>query len=162
MMLVEPTMYDLLMLSSDARPDEIEQFEALVGPWSPEYATNMWFNSDGIKFALVNDSSVAVCAGGWHRLSLGNERVYQGWMVGTMQHWERYWRSITKFSRIVMNQLLANGAYRLQVGCLASRESACEWYERGLLMQREAVLGKFGRHGEDMVIFRRLKESGNG
>lgn len=159
MKLVQPTMLDLLMLTAQARDDEIEQYEALVGAWNRDDVAAEFYAKFGVKFALINDDGMAVCAGGWDRVIDG---VYQSWMVGTMDYWEKYWRSITKYSRFTMNQLLANGARRLQTGALASRTKTCEWYERGLKMKRESVFKNFGRNGEDMVMFVRLKESNHG
>ncbi len=156
MKLTEPTIFDILSLCNNARPDEIEQYEALIGPWSMDNATNEFYNRDGIKFAIINDSDVAVCAGGWDQIFPG---VWQGWMIGTDNYWKKYWRSITKLSRFTMNQLFESGARRLQVGALTSRTKTCDWYIRGLKMRPEGIYKGFGLKGEDMSIFARLKEN---
>ena len=49
------------------------------------------------------------------------------------------------------------GVRRLQVETLASREGACEWYERGLKMRPEGVKPSFGRNGESVACFSRLR-----
>ena len=43
MKLSTPTMMDLLMLCSNARSDEIEQYEALIGPWNMDDAANGFY-----------------------------------------------------------------------------------------------------------------------
>lgn len=156
MNLYEPTLMDILMLCSNARPDEIEQYEALIGPWDMDDAANGFYNRAGIKFSLVNDDNISICAGGWDEIIPG---VWQSWMVGTEQYWERYWRSITKYSLRTMQGLFDMGARRLQTNALASRTKACEWYMRGLKMHPEGVCKSFGLGGEDMATFVRLKEN---
>jgi len=159
MILAEPTMIELLFLCSEAREDEIEQYEALVGVWDFERAAIGFYNKFGIKFSLLNDEGTAICAGGWEEIIPG---VWQSWMVGTDNYWEKYWRSITKYSRRVMDGLFDTGARRLQTGALASRVEACNWYVRGLKMEREGLCRSFGLKGEDMATFVRIKEISNG
>ena len=154
--LCEPTIYDILKLCSNARDDEIEQYEALIGPWNIDDATNGFYNRPGIKFALVNDDNIAICVGGWDHVIPG---VWQSWMVGTNDYWDRYWRSITKYSLRTMDGLFRDGARRLQTGALASRTRACEWYVRGLKMHPEGICEGFGLKGEDMATFAKLKEN---
>ena len=154
--LVRPTMIDILSLCSNARSDEIEQYEALIGPWNMDDAASAFFTSDGVKFALVNDDDIAVCVGGWDHVIPG---VWQSWMVGTDDYWQKYWRSITKYTLRVMEGLFNDGARRLQTGALASRTRACEWYTRGLKMKPEGICRGFGLNGEDMATFARVKEN---
>jgi len=158
--IVEPTLYDLLALCGNARADEIMQYEALVGPWSACDAAVGFYTRTGLKFAGVNGDGVAICAGGWDEIIPG---VWQSWMVGTDEYWRAYWRSITKYSRRIMDELLYSGtARRLQTGALAARTAACEWYVRGLNMVPEGVCKNYGLGGEDMATFARVKESDNG
>jgi len=159
MILAEPTMIELLMLCSEARADEIEQYEALIGVWDFERAAIGFYSRAGIKFSLINDEDIAVCAGGWEEVIPG---VWQSWMVGTDKYWSQYWRSITKYSRRVMDELFKSGARRLQTGALASRVGACNWYVKGLKMKPEGICQSFGLNGEDMATFVRLKENCNG
>jgi len=159
MKLVQPSMMDLLRLCYDARQDEIEQYESLIGPWDYEEAAIAFHHRVGLKFGLMNNEGEVVCAGGWDPVIPG---VYQSWMVGTDENWKRYWRSITKHSRIVMDALMKDGARRLQTGALASRTRACDWYVRGLKMQYEGTCKNFGFKGEDMVTFVRLQETLDG
>lgn len=159
MKLEEPTLVDLLRLCSMAREDEIEQYEALIGKWNYEEAAMGFYGRSGIKFVLIDDSDNPVCAGGWEEVIPG---VWQSWMVGTDYYWKKHWRSITKHSRKVMDELLNAGARRLQTGALASRSKACSWYIRGLKMKPEGICRNFGFGGEDMATFARIKEVPHG
>jgi hypothetical protein len=160
MKLVEPTLMDLLGLCYAAREDEIAQYESLVGPWDFEAAALAFYQRPGVKFGLMNNEGVVVCAGGWEEQIPG---VWQSWMVGTDEFWKKYWRSITKQSRFIMDELLKNkDVRRLQTAALKTRAAACEWYERGLKMQYESTCKNFGFNGEDMVIYVRFKEPSNG
>ncbi len=159
MKLVQPTLMDLLRLCCDARQDEIDQYEALIGPWDYEQSALGFYTRSGIKFGLMNDEGDVVCAGGWEHVIPG---VWQSWMVGTEDNWLKYWRSITKHSRLVMDALLDDGARRLQTGALSSRTKACEWYVRGLKMKYEGTIENFGFNGENMDTFVRFQENHNG
>ncbi len=150
------TMVDLLRMCQDARPDEIEQYKAFVGPeWNVEDVVNDLFNRAGFKFALM-DGNLPFCVGGWEPLIEG---VYQGWMVGTVDNWDKYWRSITKFCRQSV-ELMFNleDTRRLQIGVLASREKTCEWYSRGMKFHYECTMKNFGLQGEDMAIYVKFRE----
>lgn len=155
MMLAKPMLLDLLNLCAKARPDEIEQYEALLGkPWSMEEVAVDFFNRPGVKYVLLDDNKPIV-AGGYDLIIPG---VWHSWMIGTPDNWEQYWRSITKYSRMVMDDLFDGGARRLQTCVLASRVKTCEWYVRGLKMQLEGTMRGFGMKGEDMAMFSRIKE----
>ncbi len=156
MRLVTPTLLDIMKLCASARPDEIQQYEALVGrKWELDDVVAGHQSRIGVKFALLDDAGEPVCAAGWEPVIPG---VWNGWMVGTMPHWERYWRPITMHCNRIMRMLLDDGARRLEIGALESREKTCEWYERGLKMSVEGVKRGFGVNGENMVLYARLQE----
>jgi hypothetical protein len=146
---------DFIILCDRMRPDEIEQYLALTGAkdYSPEVAARGFINMPGFKFSLVSEAGEVGCAGGFHEIIPG---VWQSWMVGSVESWERDWRTITKGCRWVMDGLLAQGARRLQTTALASRAKAIEWYERGLGMQREGTWRNYGANGEDVACFARV------
>ena len=158
-----PTITDLLMLCADARQDEIDQYEALVGPWRLDDVVEGFLLRRGVKFSLVDEeSNVCVAAGGWEPLLQG---VWQSWMVGTDAYWRKYWRSITKHTRRLMDTILADdelGVRRLQTMALESRVKACQWYIDGLKMNRESTLLNFGLNGETVATFVRFKEAHHG
>lgn len=160
MRLVTPTLLDLMQLCARARPDEIEQYEALVGrPWVLDDVVAGHHSRVGIKFALIDDHDTPVCAAGWDPVVPG---VWNGWMVGTMANWERHWAPITLHCNRIMRHLLRDGARRLEIGVLAGREKTCEWYERGLKMRQEGVKRQYGAQGQDMLIYTRLREPDHG
>lgn len=161
MIVVKPSLFTLLYLCQHARPDEIEQHEAIVGRrWDADDVANDHYNRRGIKFALIGDDHKPVVAGGWDPVIDG---VWHGWLVGTMAGWDAHWRSITKHCRRIMDDLIINGgARRLQFSVLASRTKACEWYEGGLKMQAEGTLRQYGFNGEDTIMYARVKEKANG
>jgi hypothetical protein len=152
--LYTPTLGDLMLLCSKARPDEIEQYEALVGEeWDTEKVAVDHWQRPGVKFVLVADGKPIV-AGGFDPVIPG---VLQSWMVGTMDTWESHWRSITKYSRRIMDELLESGARRLQTCVLTSRYETCEWYKRGLKMEFEGTFRRYGAHGESMDLYARIR-----
>jgi hypothetical protein len=153
---VVPSIIHLVRLCADARPDEIRQYMALTGDaWDAERVAVDHYNRHGIKFALLDNDCMPIAAGGWDPIAPG---VWQSWMVGTMENWTRYWRSLTKASRMVMDDLFEHqGARRLQTNACADREAACHWYEKGLLMTREGVMRGFGMNGEDVAMYSRIK-----
>ncbi len=154
--LAEPTMVDLLRICQDARPDEIEQYKAFVGPnWSVENVVNDLFNRAGAKFAMM-DGNIPFCVMGWEPIIDG---IWQGWMVGTMDNWAKYWRSITKLCRQTIEIMFAiEGTRRLQIGVLSSREKTCEWYIRGIKFHYECTMRNFGSGNEDMAIYVKFRE----
>ena len=154
--LAQVKMVDLLRICQDARPDEKEQYEALVGvKWDTEIVVNDLFNRTGTKFSLMRDNlPIAVC--GWEPLIPG---VWQAWMVGTMDNWDKYWRSITKLCRETIDIMFSlEGTRRLQIAVLSSREKTCEWYIRGMKFHYESTMKKFGMDGQDMSIYAKLRE----
>lgn len=145
----------LIYLCERMRPDEIEQYKALTGAkeYDPEVAAKGFINTPGLKYTLLGDDGLPVISGGYQEVSPG---VWQSWMVGSMDGWGKYWRSITKASRWMMDGLMELGARRLQTNALASRTQAIEWYKRSLKMSYEGTWKRFGANGEDVVCFARV------
>jgi len=160
MQFMQPTLVDFLTICKFARPEEIEQYEALTGlEWDVESVVNHLFNKPGLKFAIV-EGNVAITVGGWEPIISG---VWQSWSVGTAKYWEKYWRSITKFSRRSADYVFAaEGTRRLQIAILASRTKPCEWCVRGMKFTYESTLRGFGVGGEDVAMYVRLKEQSDG
>ncbi len=154
--LAQPTMIDFLRICREARPDEIEQYEALVGvEWDTEIVVNDLFNRVGVKFAIMNEN-IAIAVLGWEPIIPG---VWQAWMVGTMDNWDKYWRSLTKLCRETVRIMFASEeTRRLQIGVLASRKKTCEWYIRGMKFHYESTMKNFGLGGEDMAIYVKFRE----
>jgi hypothetical protein len=149
------TESEILWLCTNARPDEREQYSAIGGqPWEPNEVAAEITAKTGTKW-VIRDNGMPVVAMGYDHVV---NDVWQSWMIGTMESWDRYWRTITKVCRKIMSAMLDVGAKRLQTCVLASREKTCEWYVRGLKMRYEGTLDGFGANGEAMAIYARVKE----
>jgi len=144
-------------LTERMRPDEIEQYIALTGAkeFDPEVAARGFMNIPGHKYTLIDDEGFPIVCGGYQEVQPG---IWQSWMVGSMDGWGKYWRSITKASRWMMDGLMELGARRLQTNALASRTQAIEWYKRSLKMSYEGTWRRFGSNGEDVACFARVSE----
>lgn len=149
----------LQYLCERMRPDEVEQYLALTQhkDFDPDLAARVMMNTPGMKFTLVGDDGLPACAGGYEEILPG---IWQSWMVGSVEGWGKNWRSITKGSRWLMDGLFQMGARRLQTSALASRTQALEWYERSLGLEREGVMRAFGRNGEDVVLYSKVRAPG--
>jgi hypothetical protein len=161
MILLKPTLADLLYLTHHARDDEVEQYEALLGrPWDAEAVAADHFARSGVSLALFSkQTGRPVVAGGWCPIVDG---VWAGWMVGTMPGWDAEWRAITLACNSVMRRMLSSGARRLQLLVLESRTKTCEWYERGLRMQREGEMKAYGAEGQSAVMYARTQGARHG
>lgn len=152
-------LFDLLKLCYNSREDEVQQYEALIGPWSPDVAANEFWMNQGPKWLLYNEEGPVV-AGGYIPVISG---VYQTWMVGTLEGWQQYWFSITRAVRKLQKIMLTEGyARRLQTSAIEERKMACHWYTKGLGLKYEGTMYQFGTNGENMVNYAILREDING
>ena len=153
-----PLMSDLWQVCRSMRADEIEQYMALssLAEWDFEHAVRRFDRTPGPRICLHDDEGAPIIVAGWEPIVPG---TYDGWMVGSEEAWEKHHLSITRATRWGMDYLMASGARRLQIVTLAKRESACEWYERSLKMRQESTQALFGRHGEDVATFVRLRSA---
>lgn len=150
-----PIVEDFAYLARRMRPDEIEQFTSMSGfDFDADVAARAFVMTPGQTFVLVDRGNMPVVAGGFEPLRPG---VYSGWMVGTTEGWSRYWRAITRHTRRLHDKVLSEGAHRIEIIAKASRVFAHDWYERGLLMEREGVLRGYCADGSDAVMFSRVK-----
>lgn len=147
------TMDVLMYLCRNARQDEIEQYEALMGPWDPSEAAAWMWDQGAIRIAGATPEGEPVAAGGWRTIIPG---VYQSWMVGTQKGWDHHWPLIHRTTRWLMTQLEdQGGARRFQTSALVTRTKACEWYER-LGMKREGTMEGYGYGGEAIALYGRV------
>lgn len=128
--LVHCDPWHIAYLAELARPDEIAQFQALGESGSLADYCN---SRQGPKFTVLANG-MPIAAGGYF---LVDDRVYQSWMIGTMDGWRDHWRSITKAVRWLIEAMLETCADRLETYVLSSRTKAIEWYERALGFVRE-------------------------
>ncbi len=155
--LLAATIADVVMLCQGMRQDEREQFLA-VGPfdaYDPELAARTLIAKQGPSFSIVAEDGMPIVVGGFEPVGVG---VWQTWMVTSDAAWSGHGLAITRHTRRTMDALLiSESCHRIQTTALASREQALTWYERGLRMRREGVLRGFGKHGEDVAIFARVR-----
>jgi hypothetical protein len=148
-------------LCARARDDERHQFAVLSDHevYDPELAWAEFaaLTLRGPHFTALDDDNMPAAAGGYH---LVRDGVWQSWMVGTDEGWDRHWRSITKGCRWLMDGLFDGGARRLQTSALASRGEAIHWYIEGLKMTPCGVWAGYGRNGEAVAHFERLHPGG--
>lgn len=155
---LRPTVpMDIFYICHNMRQDEVEQLRAFfpMDEYDPDEAALMFLNKGGPKMTLVDENDMPICVGGYESVSEG---VMQSWMAGTMEGWQKHWRSITKSSLWMIEQLFMQGIARVQTNALASRVGACEWYVKSLGMTYEGTWRKFGRQGQDVACFSRLAE----
>lgn len=154
MRLVQPSIYHLLHGCQLAQADEIAQYEAFNGPWDAQDVAADLFRRPGLRFCLIDDDSMPIVIAGYDPVRDG---VWESWMIGSADAWQKYGKTITRETRKIMHALLASDAHRLQLTVLASRLAARSWYERALGMTG-VPLPSYGRGGEDAVLYSLTRE----
>lgn len=153
-----PLVADVVYLAHNMRKDEIAQFLAVHGldRYDPEQAARIFLATPGESYVMLDESNLPVLMGGFIPIRNG---VYEGWQVGTDAHWAKHWRKICKVSRRMIDGFFErDDVNRVQVCAVASRESKTfMWYERGLGLQREALIRRYCGNGEDAIMFARTK-----
>lgn len=150
------TLIDLIHVCRNMRPDEIEQTLAFgyADAYDPDEAAVSLYRQPGPKLTVVGRDGMPAAVGGAMEVSSG---VFHVWAAGTMDGWESEWRSMTKATRRLFDSLLAGPAHRIEIKALASRVAACQWYTKGLKMKSEGVRRAYGRNGEDVIEFSRVR-----
>lgn len=147
-----PTVVDLAYLAEHMREDERAQWCALLGAesYDSDIAARIFATTQGFAWCLYEDDMPLVAAG----LQPIQSGVYQTWMVGTADAWERHWRRITKECRRMFDGLLADGtARRIQTYALESRVFAHQWYAKGLGQHYEGTLAEWFTDGQNAVCY---------
>ncbi len=155
------TVADVAFLCQHMREDERAQVLALThfDAYDPDAVARMLVAKQGPAFSVVREDGMPVVTGGFEPVALG---VWQTWMVTCDLAWSEFGLAVTRHVRKTMDSLLqSEGCHRIQTNALTAREEAVLWYERALHMQREGVLRAFGKHGEDIVLFSRVREGGD-
>lgn len=150
--LITCTLGVIHYLCQNARADEINQMQALTGSlYDPDDAAVGFYMAGPWRLA-VSDGCKPIAAGGWQELFPG---VFQSWMVGTQEGWDRHWRRIHQATRYLIQQMEDSGRVRrFQTNALASRRQACAWYER-LGLRYEGTMRGMGCGGEDVAVYGR-------
>lgn len=154
--LARPLLQDYAWLAARMRACEIEHFLALSGlhEFSADAAARAFAMTSGPAFALVGEENLPIMAGGFVPERAG---VFEAWLLGTDEAWDRYGHRITRVCNRQITALLAHGAHRIHVLCLPNNTRAHAWYQRGLRMQFEGTLKGYAASGADMLIFARTR-----
>lgn len=154
-----PTVLDIALVASQMREDEIDQYLSFSGvkEYDPDEFVKMVIAGLGAdSFVLYGDDELPYCIGGYVEV---RPYVWQTWMMGTQDGWDKHWRTITKESRRTMDELLKSGrAHRIQCYSLSARISAHNWYKRGLGMKFECVAQKLFADGRDACCHIKVRE----
>ncbi len=147
-----PMLEDFGHIARHMRPDEIDQYLALSGmdSYFPDMAARFLAATPGQVWLMVDETNLPFLVGGLIPIRKG---VYEAWLAGTMEGWEKHGFAITRFCRKQVDDLLKTEAHRVHVVSLAGRNHAHEWYERGIGMKREGVLKGYFSNGADAVMF---------
>ena len=151
------TLLDIWLLCKDLRPDDIEHYMAMSfdNQWDFERAAIAFHARPGFKFCLEAEDGRPLAVAGWAEQAPG---TFDGWMVSTPETWDDAGKRLTRACRWGIRYMFeVIGARRLQLETLESREMACEWYERGLKMLPERVRYGYGRNGENVACFYKLR-----
>lgn len=151
------SLWHLLFLCERMRADEIEQYMAFTGAerFVPEIAAHGMFSLGGHRCTVVDEKNLPVVAGGYSEVIPG---VWNTWMVGSQEGWDKHWRSITRACRWMQHFMFEEvGARRIETMALASRVDACHWYEKSLNMIYEGTRTGFGMGGEDVAFYGRVR-----
>lgn len=151
-----PAVIDLAYLAEHMRQDEREQWCALIGreEYDADTATRIFASTQGYGWCLFDDDMPLIAGG----LECVRSQVWQTWMVGTQEAWERHWLTITKICRRQFDSLFEDGtARRIQTSALESRTLAHKWYERGLQQTFEGVHRSYFADGQNAVTYARTR-----
>lgn len=152
--IITPSLAVLSYLCVRARPDEIEQFEAMThAPYDPDAAAVAFWSAGKWSLAVAHPDGEPAAAGGYEQVQPG---VWQSWMVGTEKGWGEMWVDIHRATRFLTEALVDSGLVRrLQTNVVATRTEAIKWYER-LGLEYEGTMRGAGAGGEDIAWFGRV------
>ena len=150
---------DIFHVAYRMRQDEVDQYLSITGysEYNPfEFVESVLASKGEIEFGLYDNDGMPYCVGGLIQV---RPKVWQTWMAGTQEGWDKHWRSITKLSRRAIDDLLkSNLCNRVQCYSLHSRHKTHEWYRRGLGMDFESINHKFFADGQNAACHVKIKE----
>lgn len=162
MRLAAPLLQDYVYIANRMRPDEIAQFLSVAGlsEYEPDIAARSFAAIPGVAHALIDDAGYPVLLGGHEEVRPG---VWQGWLMGTMEGWERHGFAISRVCRRLQDRLMeSEHCHRVQLYATADRKPAHVWYERALGMTYEGTHRAYFADGSDALCFARVKEARHG
>jgi hypothetical protein len=130
--------------------DDRDQVERFTGaPYRQESMAYWAYGLAGPKWCGAREDGQAVAAGGFVPVRPG---VFQTWFVATDEAWGEYTVEVTRICALVLENMLAQGAHRIETYVLASRRAARLWYTR-IGLKREAALPGYGSKGETALLY---------
>lgn len=152
--LATPQVQHYAYVAARMRLDEQAQFAALTGrPYDADLCARAAVQCDGPAWVYLDASGFPVLIGGFEPQRPG---VFEGWHMAVEGEWDRYWRSFTKISARLMDDLFASGAHRIQTCALASRPQAHAWYEKALGMTCDGLQPGYFADGQDGLMFSKV------
>jgi hypothetical protein len=154
----DPFLLDFVKVACVLPEDERAQVEAMVGqPYDIDSVAVGNFMVPGPKW-VAKDDGIPIAVGGFAQQRPG---VWRDYMLTTSQAWERkYWFSVTRNCRRIMDSMMAGGAHRLECIVPATRVKQRpeleSWY-RVLGYRNEGTRRGYCANGDDAVAFVRLK-----
>lgn len=150
-----PNLMDTLRVTCSAEEDEREQYIAMTGEdWDVDEIVTTIHRKTGPKFVFLFDDEEPVAIGGFDLLAPG---VWQTWFIAKEGAW-KHGKGITEHCRELIDVMFNEGARRIQILALTSRQQACKWYEKGLRMKQESVARNYGTSSEDVACYVRFRE----
>lgn len=156
--IAKPLLLDFVYVCHRLPEDQRRQWVALSDgqPYDAERMAVSLYSRVCPKWALIDVDTTPLAIGGYDMI---REGVWQDWLIGTEDAWQRHWRAITKHCKRVMDMMLEHEAHRLQTVALAERTMAHKWF-RVLGLQYEGTLRGYGHSGEDCMMFARINRGG--
>lgn len=153
--LARPALEDFAYIAKRMRPCEREQFLAVSGmrEYDPDITARALSMARGPTFALVDGKGVPVLLGGFEPKRRG---VYEAWLVGTTDGWDKYWRRFTRECGRQVDAMLTMHAHRIEVYALENMVRVHAWYET-IGFAREATLKGYCADGRDAVMYARVR-----
>ncbi|MEW5251262.1 GNAT family N-acetyltransferase [Microbulbifer sp. 2201CG32-9] len=155
-MIAAASEYHIAEVLNGLCAQNVAEFEVMQGGYDPVLALELvqdWIKGEGAVGLVVLKARVAECVGGLRPINPG---VAIFWLLGTTGWPRRCLREVTQAGRTLVETALANGYHRLEGHALSTNQFSGRWY-RKLGFEREGVRRSFGRRGEDVEIYGRVK-----
>ena len=155
--LAKPMLTDFAYVAHNLPLDQRQQWEALSDgqPFDAEDMATHLAAAHGPRWLVLTDEGHPIIIGGFTYLRPG---VWQDWLISTPEAWTTHWRAASKLCRRMIDAMFeGDDTHRIQCVALADREAARKWY-RILGYEFEGTLRRYGAHGEDAVMYARVKD----
>lgn len=147
--LAKPSLLDALYLCANLRPEDRAEAFALRFDDDPEALAQEILRWGGLAWTARHEGRPAAIFGATQTWP----NVWTAWLLST-NDWRHVGRGVTKFiKRRMIPHLMERGALRCEARSMVGHESAHRWLQ-SLGAVQEARLRRYGRNGEDFLVFR--------